>query len=124
MQPFSFLGYNEVMRTKLLIMAGLLGFSLASAEVYYYPPAPNAFPDDTVKSVSSDDEITRRVEEKLKSALWSKKIENANFQVSSGVVSLYGEVKTNSDRDRIANEIRKLTGVRGIDNQITVQGRY
>lgn len=111
------------MRT-IFLAIGLLTISPVSAEVYYYPPSPNAFPDDTVKSVTSDDEISRRVEEKLKSDLWSKKVENANFQVSSGVVTLYGEVKTRSDRDRIANEIRKLTGVRGIDNQITVQGRY
>lgn len=113
------------MRKKLfklsLIAIGVVKISLVSANIYYYPPSPNAFPNDTVKSVNSDDEITRRVEEKLKSDLWSKKIENANFQVSFGVVTLYGEVKTKSDRDRIVNEIRKLNGVRGIDNQITVQ---
>lgn len=109
---------------RVIFLAVLAGVLALQAEFYYYQEPSNAFPDERVTSISSDDEIMRKIQEKLNSATWSKKIEGANFQVSSGAVTIQGEVKTQSDRDRIANEIRRISGVRSIDNQITVQRRY
>lgn len=109
---------------RIIFLALLAGTVSLQAEFYYYQEPSNAFPDERVTALGSDEEISRKIQEKLNSDTWSKKIEASNFQVSSGAVTIQGEVKTQSDRDRIANEIRRISGVRSIDNQITVQRRY
>jgi osmotically-inducible protein OsmY len=67
----------------------------------------------------NDDEIAKRAIDIL---AWSTLVpsESIKVVVRDGWVSLSGQVDWNYQRDAAADEIRKLTGVLGLDNNITL----
>ena len=68
----------------------------------------------------SDTEIAHAVRNALE---WDVFVPDTDIQstVSSGWVTLAGMVETVSEREDAARAVRNLTGVRGVENQITVR---
>jgi osmotically-inducible protein OsmY len=68
----------------------------------------------------SDTEIAHAVRNALE---WDVFVPDKDIQstVSNGWVTLTGMVETVSEREDAARAVRNLTGVRGVDNQITVR---
>lgn len=67
----------------------------------------------------SDQELQKKVRDSL-SSWFSNDYKNVSADVNNGNVTLRGSVNTNDDRKKIEDKIRKIDGVRQINNQITV----
>jgi osmotically-inducible protein OsmY len=69
----------------------------------------------------SDEEITKEVQNTVGSGWLSSGYPNVKYDVSNGTVTLRGSVKTQDDKNKIEDKIRKIDGVRQVNNQINVE---
>lgn len=69
----------------------------------------------------SDQELAKKIQDKISSGWFSKGNEQVNVQVNNGVVTLQGPVKAQSDKERIEKEVRNIEGVKSLNSQLTVQ---
>jgi osmotically-inducible protein OsmY len=78
--------------------------------------------DNTDENSSvSDQELTKKIHDKLSSGLFSQGYNQVNIQVNNGNVTLQGTVKTWDDKRKIEKEIRNLDGVKSLSSEIQVQ---
>jgi len=85
-------------------------------------PAPARAQDTTIGQKVDDAAVTARVKAKLVSDS-ARNLVKVNVDTDNGVVRLRGTVPTDEDR-RKAEELARLTaGVRGVVNELTVEGR-
>ncbi len=70
--------------------------------------------------MSADDEIAKRIVQRLD---WNTSIPagNVKAKVEKGWVTLTGQVEWHYQRDLASEEVRYLTGVMGVTNQITIK---
>jgi osmotically-inducible protein OsmY len=69
----------------------------------------------------SDQELVKKIHDRLSSGLFSKGYNQINIEVNHGKVTLQGNVKTWDDKDKIEKEIRHLDGVKSLKSEIQVQ---
>lgn len=82
----------------------------------YTKPDMSGVSEDRVPD--SNDLLIRDVRDKLRG---SYKNYNINIHVMDGVVTLTGTVKTLQDKDKIEKDIKKIDGVKKVDNQLQVK---
>ena len=70
---------------------------------------------------TSDQEIAQKVHDSISAGWFSKGYQDVSFDVRNGVVSLRGSVNAQDDRSKIEDSIRKINGVRQVNNQINVK---
>lgn len=69
---------------------------------------------------TSDQEINKNIKNALGSGWFSKGYERVTFDVNNGIVTLRGTVDTQENKNKIEESIKKIEGVRQINNQITI----
>ncbi len=69
---------------------------------------------------NSDQEISRNIRDNLKPGWLSKGYETVNFDVNNGNVMLRGTVQSLDDKNKIEENIRKIDGVKSVDNKIVI----
>lgn len=72
------------------------------------------------KGYVSDQDISKKIHDAIGSGWFSKGYENVSFEVYNGNVLLKGSVDTLEDKKKVEDEVRKIDGVRQINNQISV----
>lgn len=71
----------------------------------------------------SDQDIAKSVHDLLEAGIFSKGYPNVTFSVNHGDVTLSGAVDSQDDKTKIEDNVRKIKGVRQINNQITFAGK-
>ncbi len=72
----------------------------------------------------SDEEINRKVKEALGAGWLTKGYPEVNSEVRMGIVTLRGTVDTIENKTKADEAVRKIAGVRGVNNQIAVDPNY
>lgn len=67
----------------------------------------------------SDQEIEKKIKSNL-SSWFSNEYQNVSYDVNNGYVVLRGSVNTLEDKKKVEDAVRKIDGVKQINNQITV----
>lgn len=75
---------------------------------------------DGNQRTTSDQEINRRIQDTLSSGWFSKGFQNVSFDVNNGNVNLRGSVDTLENKNKVEDSVRKIDGVRQVNNQITI----
>lgn len=70
---------------------------------------------------TSDQEIARKVKEKLSGGWFSKGYDQVNVQVNQGNVTLQGTIPSWDDKETLEKEIRSIDGVKGLALRLNVQ---
>ncbi|CUI17435.1 Conserved hypothetical secreted protein [Candidatus Protochlamydia naegleriophila] len=95
----------------------------------YYQQSSQSYNRDQQKNYSqrdnnqggvSDQEINRKLQDKLGSGWFSKGYQNVSFDVHNGIVNLRGSVDTLENKNNVEDSVRKIDGVRQVNNQITI----
>lgn len=68
----------------------------------------------------SDQDLNKKIQDTLSSGWFSKGFKNVSFDVNNGTVNLRGTVDSQENKQKIEDNIRKIDGVRQVNNQITV----
>ncbi|MFI0435449.1 MAG: BON domain-containing protein [Parachlamydiaceae bacterium] len=68
----------------------------------------------------SDIEIRKKIEEKMSAGWFSKGFHNLSFDVNHGNVDLRGSVDTLENKDKVEETVKKIDGVRNVNNHITI----
>ncbi len=77
--------------------------------------------EDQAKGSRKDGEITRRIRaELMKNSDLSSYGQNVKIITLDGIVTLRGPVKSSQERDWIASSAQKTSGVRSIQNEMTI----
>lgn len=69
----------------------------------------------------SDQDINKKIQDTVGSGWFSRGYQNVSFDVNNGNVTLRGTVDSMEDKRKIEDKVRKLDGVRQINNQILVR---
>lgn len=72
----------------------------------------------------ADEEINRKVKEALGAGWLTKGYPEVNSEVRMGIVTLRGTVDTIENKTKADEAVRKIAGVRGVNNQIAVDPNY
>jgi osmotically-inducible protein OsmY len=75
---------------------------------------------DGNQRTGSDQEIRRRIHETLSSGWLSKSFQDVSFDVNNGNVNLKGSVDSLENKNKIEENVKKIDGVRQVNNQITI----
>lgn len=73
----------------------------------------------TVKTIT-DEEISQKVHEALSSNWISSGYPDVTFDVNNGTVNLRGYVKTQDEKGKLENVIKKIDGVKQVNSEISV----
>lgn len=68
----------------------------------------------------SDQEISKKIHDEIAGGWLSKGYEKVTFEVNNGNVMLRGSVDTQDDKNKIEEKVKKIDGVKQINNQIIV----
>ena len=71
--------------------------------------------------VITDIELTKRVQDAIGPGYFSKGYERVTVRASGGTIILQGFIEKFDDKQSLENAVRKVDGVRGINNQVSVQ---
>ncbi|MBA3815548.1 MAG: BON domain-containing protein [Parachlamydiaceae bacterium] len=71
----------------------------------------------------SDQDIDKKIHDLIDSGVFSKGYPNVTSRVNNGNVTLSGSVNSQDDKVKIEDGVRKIKGVRQLNNQITVVGK-
>ncbi|MBA3602526.1 MAG: BON domain-containing protein [Parachlamydiaceae bacterium] len=71
--------------------------------------------------LSSDQELTKRIYDKIRSGLFLSGYDGVKVDVKNGLVTLHGYVKTVNDRQKVDNEVRGIEGVNGVSNKLEIR---
>lgn len=85
-----------------------------------YQNRDSGYYQGSATKVISDQEINDKIRDAIGSGWFSKGYENVSFNVRNGNVSLRGSVATLDDRKNVEDAVRKIEGVRSVDNQIVI----
>lgn len=69
----------------------------------------------------SDQEIKQKIKDTMNSVWFSKGFENVSYEVNYGNVDLNGSVETSEDKHKIEDSVKKISGVRQVNNQLTIE---
>lgn len=71
----------------------------------------------------SDQDIRKEIQDTVGSGWFTEGYKNVSFDVNNGNVTLRGTVDTINDKNKVEDSVRKIDGVRQINNQINVSER-
>lgn len=71
-------------------------------------------------ATTSDEELTRKIQKEIGGGWFFEGYKDINVQVKDGAVTLSGNVKTESDKQKIDREVRNLHGVRKLNSNLKV----
>ncbi len=71
------------------------------------------------QKIISDDDISKNVRDVLLAVLLEN-MRSVTFEVNQGKVTLKGSVDSTEKKDKIAENVRRIEGVKTVDDQITV----
>lgn len=71
--------------------------------------------------IVSDQDLTKKIRDKIGSGWFSRGYEDVQVAVNNGNVTLAGTVRTIDDKQKVEKEVRKIDGVKNVDNRISVQ---
>jgi osmotically-inducible protein OsmY len=100
----------------LVVGLGCANLAQAAYDQNQSPSYQSQTSDATRGAQVSDDALTAKIQNKIGS-----KYSQVTAQVSNGVVSLQGSVKTWEEKQQIENQIRNVNGVKGVNSQIVVE---
>lgn len=69
----------------------------------------------------TDQDLSKKVNEKIKPGWFSSGYDKVDAQVQNGVVTLSGYVKTNEDKEKLEREVRNMDGVTSVTSKIRVE---
>jgi len=72
------------------------------------------------QKVVTDQEITKNIRTILSSGWFSDGFQGVNFDVNNGNVNLRGSVDTLQNKTKLEDSVRKVDGVKQVNNQITI----
>jgi len=72
------------------------------------------------KNLNPDQAISQKVHDSLTGGWLSKGYQNVSYDISNGTVTLRGNVDSQDNKDSIDATIKKIDGVKQVNNQITV----
>ncbi|MBS4168616.1 BON domain-containing protein [Parachlamydia sp. AcF125] len=107
----------------LSIASSLSAYTSESNAPYSSQRNPSYSSSSTVTYAekSSDQELARKIREKLSSGWFSRGYDQINIQVYKGAVTLQGTVRTQADKEKIEKEVRNMDGVKSLTSYISVQ---
>ena len=76
--------------------------------------------DSNNQRTSSDQEINKKIQDTLSSGWFFKGFKNVSFDVNNGNVNLRGSVDTLENKNKVEDAVRKIDGVRQVNNQIAI----
>lgn len=87
-----------------------------------YPNQNNQNPPVNAQNskIPTDQEIGKEIQDDLSSGWFSKGFEGVKYQVNNGNVFLGGTIDTIENRNKLDEKIRKINGVRQVNNQIMI----
>lgn len=91
----------------------------SNKESYYYQSDNSRDETMSISENASDQATSKRVYEALYGYI-SVGNQNIAFEINDGVITLTGHVNSQEDKDRIENDLKKIDGVKQINNKITV----
>lgn len=68
----------------------------------------------------SDQEITKKIRTALSSGWFTKGYDDVTFDVRNGTVTLRGTVETPDNKDRVEETVKRIDGVKQVNNQLVV----
>jgi osmotically-inducible protein OsmY len=68
----------------------------------------------------SDQELSRKIQETLSSGWFSQGFQHVSFDINNGNVNLMGSVDTIENKNKLEDTIKKIDGVKEVNNQITI----
>ena len=78
--------------------------------------------NDSRNNNSTTNDLNKRVREALSGGWFSSGYKNVTFEVNGSDVTLRGNVDTAENKRNAEDAVRKIDGVRNVNNQITVSG--
>lgn len=69
---------------------------------------------------ASDQEVNKKIQDAIGSGWFSKGYQGVSFDVNNGNVTLRGTVDSQENRNKVEEAVRKIEGVRNVNNQITI----
>lgn len=75
----------------------------------------------TYGNAMQDQDLAKKVHDKITSGWFSKNYDKVTVQASNGVVTLGGTVKTMDDKNKVEKEVQNIEGVKSVNNQVAVQ---
>ncbi len=75
---------------------------------------------DEDKKLSPDQRLNKKVHDTLTGGWFSKGFQDVSYDVNGGHVTLRGTVDSQENKDQVDNSIKKIDGVTGVTNEITV----
>lgn len=75
----------------------------------------------TYSETSGDQELARRIREKISSGWFSRGYDRVSVQVNNGAVIIQGVVKSQADKDKVEKEIRDIDGVKSLTSHVNVE---
>lgn len=97
------------------LIAGMSLMSLLQADA-----ASSSLNSSVVSPDLLDQELARRVRDKIHHGWFDKGFDQIQVDVKNGIVTLKGEVATQEDKDKIEREARNIDGVKGLNSKIKV----
>jgi osmotically-inducible protein OsmY len=67
-----------------------------------------------------DQELAKKVRDVFSGGVFSKGYPNVRFDINNGTVILRGNVDTASDKTKVEESVKKIDGVKQVDNQLNV----
>ncbi len=68
----------------------------------------------------SDQDLNKKIQESLSSGWFSKGFQNVTSNVNNGIVDLKGSVDTIENKNKVEDSVKKIEGVKQVNNQIIV----
>jgi osmotically-inducible protein OsmY len=86
-----------------------------------YSNNPNSNESYQNSSNVTDQELAKKIHDKIGPGWFSKGYDEVTVQINNGVVTLEGLVKTWEDKEKVEKEVRSIDGVKNLTSRITVQ---
>ncbi len=86
----------------------------------YYQDQQKGYDNNRGYGNSSDQEIDKKIRDTLSSGWFSKGFQDVDFKVNNGNVLLTGSVNTLENKNKVEDSVKKIDGVRQVNNQITI----
>lgn len=114
-------GYNQNPYQSNTYQDSSRGYNRDDYQNSNYQDSSRGYRNDSRNEGVSDQELTKKIRDKIGSGWFSRGYEDVNFRVNNGVVTLQGSVQTESDKEKVEKEIRNLNGVRSLNSNLMVQ---
>lgn len=75
----------------------------------------------TTVSVQKDQELAKKIQDKIGEGWFSRGYEKVKVEVNNGDVTLNGSVNSVSDKEKVQKEVRNIDGVKKLTSNLTVE---